>query len=418
MRIGIIGGGVAGLGAAWLLSDHHDVTVFEAAPRFGGHADTVSIEVDGEQVLVDAGFEFFADTIWPTFCRLLAALQVETHSYPVRVAVFRTRGARTRLLPSAARDLVRGSLGGSARAVLDLAQLGAVLARVAPIMRARDTSATVGDVMDRLPLTASFRDELLFPYLLGGWCVEPEELRDFAAYDVFRYTFAGLSWKGGIPMREVVGGTRSYVDALVRSIPAATMRASSPVAGIVREGDGFRVRERGGADRRFDRVILATNAADARALLDGVPGTERVREHLGRVAYFRTTIAVHEDRRLMPADERDWSVINVRHDGRHAQNTVWKPWRSRRPVFRSWVTYDAALPDRVHRVTTYDHPKVTPAYFAAQRALASEQGKGGLWLAGMHTRDIDSHESALVSGVKAAQGISPGAPRLGLLAGS
>jgi predicted NAD/FAD-binding protein len=417
MRIGIIGGGVAGLGTAWLLSDHHDVTVFEAAPRFGGHADTLSIEVDGEQVSVDAGFEFFADTIWPTFCRLLQALEVETRSYPVRVAVFRRGGASTHVLPPVAGDFVRGSLAGRARKVLDLAQLGAVLASVAPIMRARDTSATVGEVIDRLPVTAAFRDEFLFPYLLGGWCLDPEEFRDFVAYDAFRYTFASLSWKGGIPMREVVGGTRSYVDALVRSIPGATMRASCPVAGIVRDEDGFRVRERGGADHRFDRVILATNAKDARALLDGVSGTERVRDHLGRVAYFRTTIAVHEDRRLMPADERDWCVINVRHDGRHAQNTVWKSWRSKRPVFRSWVTYDTAPPDRLHRMTTYDHPKPTRAYFETQRALASEQGKGGLWLAGMHTHDVDSHESALVSGVKAAQGLSPGAPRLGALVG-
>ncbi|MGH7435645.1 MAG: FAD-dependent oxidoreductase [Polyangiaceae bacterium] len=416
MRIAIIGGGVAGLGAAWLLSDHNDVTVFEATPRFGGHAHTVSLDIDGEPVFVDAGFEFFANTIWPTFCRLLAALNVETRDYPVRIAVFRKGGKTTRVLPPAARHLLRGPVTG-ARTLLDLTQLGAVLASVAPIIRARDTSPTVGEVIDRLPLTASFRDEFLFPYLLGGWCVEPEEFRDFVAYDVFSYTFASLSWKGGIPLKEVVGGTRSYVDALLRSIPGATLRASCPVAGLVREGGGFRVRERDGVDHRFDHVILAINARDACALLDTVSGTERVREHLARIAYFRTTIAVHEDRRLMPADERDWSEVNVRYDGHHAQTTVWKPWRSKRPVFRSWVTYDAAPPDRLHQVIAFDHPKVTRAYFETQRVLASEQGKGGLWFAGMHTHDNDSHESALVSGVKVVRTLSPRAPRLAAIAG-
>jgi predicted NAD/FAD-binding protein len=143
-----------------------------------------------------------------------------------------------------------------------------------------------------------------------------------------------------------------------------------------------------------------------------------VREHLGRAAYFRTTIAVHEDRRLMPSDERDWSVINVRHDGHHAQNTVWKPWRSKRPVFRSWITYDAAPPERLYQVITFDHPKVTRAYFETQRVLASEQGKSGLWFAGMHTHDNDSHESALISGVKVARNLSPAAPRLAAIVGS
>jgi predicted NAD/FAD-binding protein len=118
----------------------------------------------------------------------------------------------------------------------------------------------------------------------------------------------------------------------------------------------------------------------------------------------------------MPHDERDWSTVNVRHDGHHAQTTVYKPWKSKNPVFRSWVTYDARMPEPLHEMVNFDHPKVTRTYFEVQRALAAMQGQGNLWLAGMHMHDIDSHESALVSAVRVVQSLSPSAPRLATLA--
>jgi predicted NAD/FAD-binding protein len=283
------------------------------------------------------------------------------------------------------------------------------------MMRARETSPTVGELLDRLPLTATFRDEFLFPYLLAGWCVEPEEFREFSAYNVLRYSFANLSWRGRIPLREVVGGTRSYVSALLRDIPRATMKASCAIDRVERTESGWRVHEAGGAAHAFDHVIVTVNARDARTLLRDVPGAEGIREQLGRIDYFRTTIAVHGDRRLMPADERDWSIVNVRHDGRHAQTTVWKPWRSRSTVLRSWITYDERPPEPAYQITQFDHPKVNRAYFDVQRALAARPDGDSPFLAGMHTHDIDSHESALVSALHAVARLDPDAPRLAAL---
>ena len=416
MRIGVIGGGIAGLTTSWLLADNHEVTLFEAQPCFGGHARTVVAHLDDAPVFVDAGFEFFAPQLWPTFSRLLEHLGVEIRRYRPSVSVFRPGSPDAFVLPPTLGDLRRLSLGAAARRVVDLAQLGLVLGSATGMMRARDTSMTVGRAIDRLPLTRHFRDEFLLPYLLGGWCVEPDEFREFAAYDVLRYTFATLSRGRSLPMSEVVGGTRVYVEALLRALGPETVRPSAAVEGVARDGGGLLVRERGGAVHRFDHVVLATNARDAAALLAGLEGTERVRAALGRIAYFRTTIAVHGDRRLMAHDPRDWATVNVRHDGHHAQTTIYKPWRSKTPVFRSWVTYDAHMPEPLHELASFDHPKVTPAYFETQRALNAMQGLGGVWLAGMHMHDIDSHESALVSAVHVVEGLSPAAPRLRVLA--
>jgi len=410
MRIAIVGGGIAGLGCAWLLEGQHEVTLFERQPQLGGHARTIELAVEGASQLVETGFEFFSSGLWPTFNRLLAALGVAVTEYPCRIVVHRKGAPDARLLQPIELDGRFSAARLGPRSALDFVQLGLVLASVAPLMTRRDTSITVQQALSRVPMTRSFRDELLVPFLLSGWCVEPEEFRELAAYNVLGYSYRSL-WRASAPMREVEGGLRAYVAALVAQIPLTTLRRSADIATVERDGAGFTLRERDGRAQRFDQLVIATNARDACDLLRAVQGAQAVRALLQRIDYVRTPIAVHGDPRFMPADERDWSIVNVRHDGRHAHSTVWKPWRGRR-LFRSWLTFEEQVPEPLHELVVFDHPKPTPEYFALQRALGARQGEAGLWLAGVHMHDIDSHESALLSGVNVARRLAPDALRL------
>jgi predicted NAD/FAD-binding protein len=416
VRIGIIGGGAAGLTSAWLLQDSHEVTVLEQQARLGGHAHTVQVDDLGTRIAVEAGFEFFSRAMWPTFNRLLAELGVPLRDYRTRIAVYRMGHPTTRVLqPMHIDGRFAPSLLGP-RTALDLAQFALVLASVAPLMRAHDTSVTIEQALSRVPLTRSFRDEFLWPFLLSGWCVQPDEFRGFAAYNVLRYSYLGVTPRGAIAMQEVVGGMHSYVAAMQRQMPRVTWQTSSEIESVERTADAtFTVRQRDGRIHAFDQLIVATNASDAAKLLRCVRGAEKVQALLGRYEYVQTKIAVHGDRRVMPAREQDWSIVNVRHDGKHAHTTVWKPWRSQR-VFRSWITYDESPPQHVHEIVTFDHPKATCEYFELQRALIAQQGDGGLWLAGMHMHDVDSHESAVRSAVNVVQRLDPNAPRLPRLA--
>jgi predicted NAD/FAD-binding protein len=95
---------------------------------------------------------------------------------------------------------------------------------------------------------------------------------------------------------------------------------------------------------------------------------------------------------------------------------VWKRWASRTPVFRSWIDPDAPLPEPLFNLATYEHPKVTPTYFAAQQAVAALQGRDGLWLAGTYLRDVDCHESAVLSSVDVARRLGATPARLAQLA--
>jgi predicted NAD/FAD-binding protein len=410
MRIAIVGGGVAGLTAAWLLQDAHDVTLFEAEPRFGGHARTIEVDDRGQRVAVDAGFEFFSRPGWPSFHRLLGELRVPLREYQARIVLYRKGAPDAQLLQPIHMDgriaPSRVTVGGTAR----LAQLGLVLARVAPIMRVRDTSVTVEQLLAQVPTTRALREEFLFPFLLSGWCVEPEEFRGFSAYSVLRYSYVAFSARGPVPMLEIDGGTATYLDALIAQLARASLRARTPVSSIEREGHELVVRARDEPGERFDQVILAANAQASARLLSRLRGAEQVREQLSRMEYFRTAIAVHEDPSVMPAAERDWSCVNIRHDGRHAQTTVWKPWRSPR-LFRSWITFDREPLQRVHARVDFEHAKVTPRYYAAQRALQHLQGHDGVWLAGAHMHDIDSHESAVCSAVEVARRVAPDSAR-------
>jgi predicted NAD/FAD-binding protein len=233
------------------------------------------------------------------------------------------------------------------------------------------------------------------------------------AYDVLRYAYMHqLSGLAPARWSEVEGGTAVYVEALARSLRRTRVHMQSEIMSVTRAGEGFMLRDASGREYLVDQLVLATNAAEAHSLLAGIDGVEAMRNALGRVSYFRSTVAVHGDRRLMPADRRHWGVINIRHDGRHSQSTIWRAWRSRQPVFKSWITYEERLPEPLYSLATYWHPRIDAGYFQTQRELCQFQGRGNLWLAGMYTHDVDCHESAVVSGINVARRLAPGSARL------
>ncbi|GAA5196059.1 FAD-dependent oxidoreductase [Microbacterium jejuense] len=415
MRIGIIGGGAAGLSTAWLLEQHHDVTLFEKDDRLGGHAHTIDIEVAGRTLSVDAGFQFFARTAaYATFTRLLDALDVPRTSYPATLTIARDDGSRPVAMPP-----VRGwrpvwaSL--TPRAIVDMLRFRSFVSGIPVFLAAHDTTMTISEYVERRRLPRRFVDEFLFPLLLAFWCVDLADFRGFAAYNALYYLGANLP-KGITPpeQSEIPGGLRVYVDALVASLQRASLHAGAPVDSVTRDPDGSLRVTAAGERHRFDHVVFACDASAAHDLLAGVPETAAMRAQLARFGYFDTTIAIHGDTRLMPRDRSAWSVVNVRTDGAHSQLSIWSPGRGI-PVFKSWVTYDAELPQPLYATATYRHGLIDTAYFDAQRRLRPLQGAHGISLAGLYTADADSHESAILSAVAVAERLAPDSARLALL---
>lgn len=343
------------------------------------------------------------------------------HDFGLRVAVHpadQDRG-RVLLLPPVHGRRLRWSRLTPGR-VAALLQLQHLLRDAGRVVEAADPMPTLEEFLGRHRFTRSARRGLIDPLLQAGWCLDWDEFAQFSAYDVLSY-FA-LNRPDGIrspPMREVVGGTRTYVDALVGALGPSRRRLGVQIAPVTRAEDGtYVVEEQDGTRHGFDHLVLATPADEAARLLSEVDSAAGARRSLGRVGYFPTTIAVHGDTRLMPRDRRDWCEANVRYDDRHSSFTMWKGWKSAHPLFRSWVTFDEELPSPLHGLATYRHPKVDRSYFTAQAELVQHQGRDDLWFAGVHAYGIDCHESAVMSAVRIAQRLAPASANLAaLLAG-
>ncbi|MGZ0712113.1 FAD-dependent oxidoreductase (plasmid) [Coraliomargarita sp. W4R53] len=417
MRVGIIGAGAAGLTTAWLLDPEHEVFLFEKDDRLGGHAHTVEIEAHGQRVAVDAGFQFFAasDT-YATFNRLLDALGVTRETYPATLTVYRDDAQHPVAMPPVRHHLpVWQSF--TPRALSHMIRFRVLIGRLPAFLAQHDMTITIDEYLEQQRLPKKFVDEFLYPMLLAFWCVELAEFRTFAAYNVLYYLGANVP-KGLNPphQSEIVGGLKTYVDALASMLSHTSIHLNSSVQKIARESGEYVIQDAAGARYSVDHVIFATNAHQAARIMADVPQLDPLRDQLERFEYFDTTIAIHGDERLMPRNRAAWSVVNVRWNSRHSSLSIWNPARGL-PVFKSWVTFEGQLPEPLYALATYSHGKITVDYFDAQRELRALQGLGGVWIAGLYAADADSHESAVRSAVAVVQQLAPHTARLVDLAG-
>jgi predicted NAD/FAD-binding protein len=417
MKVAVIGSGAAGLTTAWLLDEQFDATVYERDDRLGGHAHTVTVDVQGKPVSVDSGFEFFSDAMFPTLCRLLDVLKVPMRHYRLSFTLFDVNGGPTYVMPPIhSGRLIPASLAPAA--LLDLLRFNRILQAFEPILRSQDKTMTVAQFLDELHVPEDLRARIVYPFLQAGWGVSVEDIKSFVAYDVLKYPYMNATsgvvrknWK------DIEGGTETYIKTITKSFVNVRLNVSTEVAVIERHENGYRVLDKNGNAEVFDHIVLATNAQQAASILCRIEAAEAIRRHLKQIIYFETTIAVHGDTRLMPPARNQWSTVNMRHDREYTLTNVWKHWKSEVPVIKSWVPHNAHLPEPLYAVTKYLHPRVDRSYFAAQEKLQQLQGNANIWLAGMYMADVDCHESAILSAVSVALRLAPGSARLKMLRG-
>jgi predicted NAD/FAD-binding protein len=415
VRVGIIGAGVAGLTAAWLLQDEHEVTLLEKQPRLGGHAHTVEVQHAGETIPAESGFEFFAEEGYPTFSKLLHLLHVRLRRYPMTFTLYSAKSGRAHLLPPSRTGFFFWPTLAP-RSLAYLVQFAFLLRRAEELVTRRDTAVTIQEFIERFPFSPAFRAAFLYPFLGGGWGFPLPEFRRMAAYNVLKYLVVlrpvGLTPRA---FSEVAGGIATYVAALRAAMPRVTIRAGADIRHVRRCSGGFTAVDAAGNAYNFEHLVFATNAVEAGRLLRGVDGAEAERAVLHRFRYLRSTIAVHGDRRFMPREQRHWSVFNIRWSPERSLGTVWQQHRASIPLFRSWMAPDDPTPEPLYHMTHYDHPAMDVEHFAAQRKLAVLQGRHNLRFAGLYAHDIDSHESAVRSAVFIARQLAPGSPHLASL---
>ncbi|MBV1704705.1 MAG: NAD(P)-binding protein [Hyphomicrobiales bacterium] len=408
-RIAVIGSGVAGLSAAWLSSHAHDVTLYEAEPRAGGHCDTAEIvRADGSRVAVDTGFIVFNETTYPNFSALLHHVGARSEPSDMSFAVSLDDGALEysgdglSTLFAQKRNLVNPRfwrmLGGLARFYLraprDLAGL-------------RDE--TLAAYLDRLGIGEAFREDHLYPMTAAVWSAPASRAGDYPARAYVRFceNHGLLKFRGRPQWRTLAHRSRDYVDRLVGAIgPGA--RIGVAATRVTREADGATVRDATGGERRFDAVVLGTHADRAFSLL-GDPDP-REREILGAFRYSRNVAWLHADPAFMPRDRRvwaSWNYVGPRGDDAGPCVTYWMNRLQNLAGPDVFVTLNPPRPpdpSTVWRRRVYEHPIFDSAALAAQERLWELQGSRATWFCGAHF-GAGFHEDGLQAGLAVAEAI-------------
>ncbi len=400
MRIAIVGGGVSGLVCAHVLHRHHELVVFEAADRAGGHANTVHVETDTGAYDLDTGFVVFNDRNYPGFERLLGELRVSTQPSQMSFSVsdgvdFEYNGASPNGLFANRGHVITLSFH---RMVADLVRFN----RDARRLLASEEDPPLGDWLSQGRYSRMFVERLIVPQASAVWSADPAQMWSFPAR--FMVEFFGNHGMLGFRDRPrwwtITGGSCRYVQALIRPW-RERLRLSTPVTGISRHPGHVMVSSRGCEPERFDAVVIATHSDQALALLSD-PG-ERERELLGAIPYQQNEVVLHADRSLLPRRRRAWASWNFHlGDGAPGRCTVTyhlnrlQLLRSDREFCVTLNRTEAIDPERIICKTRYAHPVYTPGGVAAQARRHEISGRnrthycGAYWGWGFHEDGLNS----------------------------
>ncbi len=409
MRVAVVGGGIAGMAAAWALQDFADVTLFEAQPRLGGHTDTHNVLVGGRTYAVDSGFIVFNRTNYPRFSAWLDELGVASRPSDMSFAVRRERDDGTAV------EYGTSSLGalfcrrGNLFSPRFLSMLDGIRRFYRDAARvAADDPRTLGTFLDARRYSPAFVDDHLLPMCAALWSAPLDAVRDLsiAHVAVFMANHGLLRLRGRPAWRVVEGGSSAYVEAFARRF-RGRRRVGARVERVERGGDGVGVATADGAMERFDRVVFACHADQALALIDAGPVE---RDVLGALRYRRNRAVVHSDPSAMPHRRAAWSSWNVTAAGRGgAARCRVTYWMNRLqgiadgPDF--FVTLNPPAPlRRVWIERDYAHPVFTPAARRAQRRRAEVSGVNRTFYCGAYW-GWGFHEDGFRSGVDAAEAL-------------
>ena len=411
LKIAVVGAGISGLSAAWLLFRRHDVTIYEKDSRLGGHSNTIDVPTPEGAIPVDTGFIVFNPKTYPNLCALFRNLGVETVPSSMSFAVslddgaLEYGGASVASLFAQRRNLANPRFWSMLR---DLVRFYKEAPASLSICEAKEI--TLGDYLLHSGYGATFCADHLLPMASAIWSASPETLKRYPAAAFIRFfdNHGLLDLKQRPQWRTVTGGSRTYVSK-ISSPFSQQARLRSPVRSVHRDAGGVIVATDKCTDR-YDRLIVAAHADEALAML--ADPSEREQRLLGAFRYTPNRAVLHSDPKLMPKRRAVWSSWNYLGDREDVSNDVCVTyWMNRlqtlgtcRDLFVTLNPRREPAPGTVIRTEHYDHPVFTLEALRAQRELASLQGDRNTWFCGAYFGS-GFHEDGLKSGLDAAEAI-------------
>jgi uncharacterized protein len=402
MRIAVIGSGISGLVAAYLLSPEHEITVFEANDYIGGHTHTIDVVIAGKTYAVDTGFIVFNTKTYPNFTRLLRKLDVPWQPSSMS---FSLHCKKTGLVfsPSSLNSLFaqRGNLLRPSfyRMILDALRFRR---NSLALLDKKDDHITLENYLERHQYSRFFRNNFIIPMGSAIWSSDPYKFRNFPAryFVEFFYNHGILNIRNQPQWLVIKGGSRQYVKPLVRAFKDR-IRTNTPIASVRRMSDRVEIMQANGENESFDQVIIATHSDQALAMLSDPSEAER--RILGSIPYQENETVLHTDTSVLPPQRSAWAS--------------WNYYNPPEKVGRVAVTYDMNIlqnlkadvefcvtlnwpgrldPAKVYRKLVYHHPIYDPEGLKARKCHAEINGFhrtyfcGAYWGYGFHEDGVNS----------------------------
>ena len=406
MKIAIVGSGISGLVAAHRLHPEHDITVYEAGDRLGGHSNTVRVDLAGETHWVDTGFIVLNDRNYPNFEPLLAELGVRTQSSHMSFSVCDGAGFEYAGTPRGL--FAKASHAANPRFLRMIADLARFNRQARSLLEmAPDEGPSLREFLADGGYGDWFVERLIVPQAAAVWSADPEQMWSFPASFLARFfhNHGMLGLTGRPQWRTVSGGSRTYVEAISRPF-AGRVRLSAAVRSVTRHPDHVAIAADGCETERFDEVVIAAHSDQALAML--ADPTDLERELLGAVAYQPNEAVLHTDERLLPRRRAAWASWNYHLRPEATAQTRLTYWMNNLQSLESDTNLCVSLnmteeidPGKVIRTIPYAHPVFTPGGVAIQRRHAEISGVerthfcGAYWRWGFHEDGVKSALNAV-----------------------
>lgn len=428
-KVAIIGSGVSGIAALWALNrSPHDVYLYEAADRLGGHTNTVEYQRGKYTTKVDTGFIVLNTATYPNFIAFLRSLGVRTARTEMTFGVsrdngaFEWSGASLSALFAQKRNIVSPRFW---RMIFDIVRFNKFAVDLLredasdEYLRKPQVEESIGQYLERYGYSDAFRDDYLIPMTAAVWSTSPDKCTlDFPAVTLVRFLWNHHLLNTVAQRPEwltLPDGSQSYIEAVMKGFPPNHVFLKTPVESLTNDDDGrVRLHVHGSRSEIYDHVIIATHGDQAYKLISRESDLEE-RQIMSGFQTSKNTAILHDDPTLMPRNPRTWAAWNFITESSDFSTNVDEicltynmnllqhiPREIFGDVFVTLNPLHLPPPDRVQGRYSYTHPLYTAESVRAQKLLPRIQNTRGISYCGAWTR-YGFHEDGFSSGIRVAQ---------------
>jgi predicted NAD/FAD-binding protein len=390
MKIAIIGGGVSGLVTAHLLSDGHEITLFEANDYLGGHTHTVDVPRGEKSWAVDTGFIVFIVRTYPNFIKLLERLGVASQLSDMSFSVMDKRNKLEYRASSLNTLFAQRSNLFNIPFWQMLQEIFRFRKETAPLYGLRDMHQSLGDFLQTHGYSRMFIEQFIVPMGSAIWSADPKQFLQFPinAFVTFFTNHGILSVVDQPKWRVVRGGSREYVAPLCAPF-RDRVRLSTPVDCVRRLETSVEVTPRGGTPEVFDQVVLACHSDQALAMLADPTPAEK--ELLGAIPYQKNNTVLHTDSQLLPSRPLARASWNCLLSEKEQEGVCLTYWMNKLQSLETPETFcvtlnspEAVRSEAVIQRFVYHHPVYSTAAFEAQERCGEISGVNRTWYCGAY----------------------------------